>query len=72
MKPQEKASELVEKYYQSNLNYWFNKNTSKKCAKIAVNEIIENFGLTASGQTFYTEFRAVEFYKEVLNEIDKL
>jgi hypothetical protein len=37
-----------------------------------VNEIIENFGSKVNGQPFYTESGAVEFYKEVLNEIDKL
>jgi uncharacterized protein (DUF169 family) len=68
MTPQEKAKELVEKYYQSNLNYWFNKNTSKKCAKIAVQEIIS----AIDWHEFETPNKELEFWNEVLKEIDNL
>lgn len=45
---------------------------AKECALRAVDEILNNFGLTANGQTFFTEHRAVKYYQEVKQEIEKL
>jgi hypothetical protein len=39
---------------------------------IVVDEILNNFGLTANGQTFFTEHRAVQYYQEVKQEIKNL
>ena len=75
MTPQkEKAKELVEKYYQSNLNYWFNNNTAKQCAKIAVNEIIKANPIIPYKYVSENDAmnEANEFWSEVLKEIDKL
>jgi len=39
--PQDKAKELVEKFYQAGSNtQWISKGTAIECAKVAVNEII--------------------------------
>jgi hypothetical protein len=84
MTPKEKAQELVKSFepmvnpymgsgmlsntYDDDAILW----QSKKCAMIAVDEILNNFGLTCNGQTFFTEYRAVEFWKEVKQEIEKI
>jgi hypothetical protein len=80
--PKEKAKELVDKFYNAQIEY-LNKvgiteieeveiKIAIQCAIIAVNEILHNFGLTANGQTFYTEYRAVQHYQEVKEELEKL
>ena len=83
MTPKEKAKELTEMFifFASNEGttedgfiysdemQMFN---AKQCALIAVDEILNNFGLTCNGQTFFTEYRAVEFWKEVKQEIENL
>ena len=75
MIPQEKAKELFEKFYlisELNGSCMITKHSAKQCALIAVDEIINNFGLRTNGQKFYTEYRAVEYYQEVKKEIEKL
>lgn len=75
MTAKEKAKELVENIRLNVLDYEgcsINEHKAKQCAKIAVEEILKSFGLRANGQEFYTEYRAVEFYQNVLNEIDNL
>ena len=83
MTPKEKAKELIEMFifFASNEGttedgfiysdemQMFN---AKQCALIAVDEILNNFGLTCNGQTFFTEYRAVEFWQEVKKEIENL
>ena len=82
MTPKEKANELLESVMFS-LSKQLDLNTGKyqpiptnpyykECALVAVNEILNNFGLTANGQTFYTEYRAVQYYQEVKQEIENL
>jgi len=82
MTPKEKAEELVYKYENLVTTwdcYWDTEipvenrlPEMKQCALIAVDEILNNFGLQTTGQTFYTEYRAVEYWKEVKQEIEKL
>ena len=66
--PKEKAEELLDKYSNGALldNY-----EAKQCALIAVDEILDNFGLVCNGKTFYTEHRAFYYYSEVKNELNK-
>ena len=73
MTPKEKAEELVDKFFKDERLYWvLSYNQAKQCALIAVDEILNNFGLMTNGQNFYTEYRAVEYYQEVKQEIEKL
>jgi len=80
MTPKEKAKELLESVMFS-LSKQIDLNTGeyqpiptnpyyKQCALVAVDEILNNFGLTANGQTFYTEYRTVQYYQEVKQEIE--
>ena len=64
MTPQEKAKQLKEKFE--------NALTVKDCQIIAIDEILKNFGTLTEGQTFYTEYRAVKYYEEVKQELEKL
>lgn len=78
MTPKEKAQELVEKYmphiagadrYNTTLGL-YDKTISKKCALIAVNEIIKEID-----DKFLERYNAVDryfYYKEVKQEIEKL
>ena len=73
MKTKEKAKELVDKMYQ----HQWRKDTvefrnAKQCALIAVNEILKSFGTLTNGNLFYTTFNAIEYYKEVKQEIINL
>jgi hypothetical protein len=67
-KAKEKAEELVSVYFLLVQTIA----QQKQCALIAVDEILNNFGLRTNGQNFYTEYRAVEYYQEVKKEIEKL
>ena len=73
----EKAQELVDKmydemfYYRDGYNSGDAISAAKKCALIAVDEILDNFGLVCNGQTFYTEHRAFDYYSEVKHELNK-
>ena len=75
MTPKEKAKELVQRFideaYAETTEQLYTP-IAKKAALIAVDEILNNFGLTCNGQTFFTEYRAVEFWKEVKQEIENL
>jgi hypothetical protein len=76
MTPKEKAKELVNKFTIdlepfSEYGKW-DKLQGKTCALIAVDEILNNFGLVIYGKPFYTSSNTVFFYKEVKEEIEKL
>jgi hypothetical protein len=73
MTPKEKAKELVWKYLPI-LEGWKHKdsNQAKKCALILVDEILKSFGTLTNGNVFYTTFNAIEYYKEVKQEIINL
>jgi hypothetical protein len=73
MTPKEKADELFNKMdmiIYTDQDNW--KSQCIRCALIAVDEILNNFGLQTTGQTFYTEYRAVEYWTKVKQEIEKL
>ena len=80
MTPKEKAKEIFDKMYgktpvrdeESLIELDRDRDTAIQCALVAVDEILHNFGLTTNGQTFFTEHRAVEFYKQVQQEIENL
>ena len=77
MTPKEKAEELYFKYYK-NLNIFsYKRIKAKKCALIAVDEILDNAGMiwsgiyTETGMTAKGEIRK-KYWQEVKQEIDKL
>jgi len=82
MSPKEKALELIGNMGFSTgismdvqtgeFHPMYRNQYAKECALVAVDEILNNFGLTANGQTFFTEHRAVKYYQEVKQEIEKL
>jgi hypothetical protein len=72
MTPKEKAIELIDKYNNSIMSFLSDNmkyQNAIKCALIAVDEILKNFGTLTEGQTFYTEYRAVKYYQEVKQEL---
>jgi hypothetical protein len=72
MTPKEKAEELVDKYYvliHPKVNSYYQ---AKQCALIAVDEILNNFGLISESYIFYTSSSTRSFYEEVKQEIEKL
>ena len=73
MTPKEKAEELLWKYLPI-LEGWKyeDSNTAKKCALIAVDEILNNFGLISESYIFYTNSDTRSFYEEVKQEIENL
>ena len=64
----EKAQELLLKFAFKGAQH---EGEAKKFALIAVDEILDNFGLVCNGQTFYTEHRAFDYYSEVKHELNK-
>ena len=68
MTPQEKANELVNKYLIST-PIVFHIDDAKKCALIAVDEILENFGTLTEGKDHYCAYLTTEYYQEVKQEI---
>jgi hypothetical protein len=72
MTPQEKAEELYLKYYP-----WFNdygnpKPAAKKCALIAVDELIESHLLLTTTHEAEPSIRCKTYWQEVKKEIEKL
>ena len=85
MTPKEKAIELVDKFYQrfpltmdvittrGDLSWEYdNWKEAKECALIAVDEILNNFGLISESYIFYTSSSTRSFYEEVKQEIENL
>jgi hypothetical protein len=80
----EKADELIKKYSDFVSGYIGSSmltnteypeailNNAKQCALIAVDEILNNFGLISESYIFYTSSSTRSFYEEVKNEIEKL
>ena len=67
MTPKEKAEELVLKYLrlqEEGSSNWFHKILAKKCALIAVDEILDNLEDHTG--------KDIKFYNEVKQEIEKL
>jgi len=80
MTPQEKAIDLVDKFYQhTNTN---SKERAKACALIAVDEMIKEvynishqytaLYLVVSKSYYYEESKELKFWQEVKKEIEKL
>ena len=65
MTPKEKAIELFDKY-DSFLYKEYNNLEAKKCALIAVDEILNNDGFTKF------DYYLTEYWQEVKSEIEKL
>lgn len=88
MKSREKAKELVANYYQEFIKdyqvlacmsdeirhsiYKKRETFSKKCALIAVDEILNNFGTLTEGKQHYAAYSTIKFYEEVKQEIEEL
>lgn len=72
MTPQEKAKELVAKYYTSlhNSVHGFNHEQAKKCAIISVEEIRKFWNQEAYPLTHYSKWSA--YLKQVKTEINNL
>ncbi len=69
MTPKEKAKELVKKMHiESDIIYVMSKAQAKKCALIAVDEIIEAIKIADNITFMYV----IDYYKEVKQEIEKL
>ena len=72
--PQEKAEELVDQMYyqifdQRTPDTW---EKSKKCALIAVDNILNNFGTLTDGKSHYCDYAAIKYYEDVKQEIENL
>ena len=65
MTPKEKAQELVGKFIQTNGNSFF----AKECALIAVDEILLYL---KNSHDVMTSIKAVDYWQEVKQEIEKL
>lgn len=77
MTPKEKAQELFEKFnYHVEKKDFFGDNVeqrnTKQCALIAVDEILNNFGLLSEGKQHYASSSAIQYYEQVKAEIEKL
>lgn len=79
MTPKEKAVELVDSFriilIQSDTDAGEEiicTTIAKQCALIAVDEILNNFGLVSESYIFYTNSDTRSFYEEVKEEIEKL
>jgi len=75
MTPKEKAEELILKYLrlqEEGSSNWFHKILAKKCALIAVDEIL-NYDIRAKCEVqFIIEQRIESYWQEVKQEIEKL
>tara|TARA_R110000868_G_scaffold124524_1_gene329241 strand:+ start:323 stop:532 length:210 start_codon:yes stop_codon:yes gene_type:complete len=69
MTPQEKAKELVDKFTLVGLQQ---RNEGIQCAIICVDEILKNFGNLTDGKQHYCSYEAIEYYQEVIEEIEQL
>lgn len=70
--PKEKAEELINSYRNSIMSFLSDRmkdENAKKCALIAVNEILENFGLLTAGKDHYCAHLTTKYYEEVKQEI---
>lgn len=48
------------------------KEKAKECALVAVDEIINNFGLLTEGKAHYSSSSTVKYYEQVKQEIEKI
>ncbi len=67
--PKEKAYNIFKKFYNvdgQGFNDTISSNLARKCTKLHINLILENEIIKPSNN------QAIEYYQEVLNEIEKL
>ena len=86
MTPKEKANEILERFGNIEIfipqepkdidcklndlpSRWWIK---QQCALIAVDEIINNFGLLTEGKAHYSSSSTVKYYEQVKQEIEKI
>jgi hypothetical protein len=71
MTAKEKAEELVENFFNlyPNQDAYF---IAQRCALIAVDEILQNFGQLTEGKQHYAAYYTIKYYEEVKQEIEKL
>ena len=78
MSPKGKAEELIEKFSKSTLIFYDRvglsevKYEARRCALIAVDEILNNFGSLVGDKTHYCNYLTTQYYQEVKEEIEKL
>lgn len=65
---EEKAQELIEKYYPLSMDSFITRIYAKQCAVIAVDEILEVLYSLKLGNTLDQE---LEYYEQVKNELNK-
>ena len=70
MTPKAKAIELYNKYMQ--MPFPTHTDRAKRCALIAVDEIIEALGYKSLSDSPYTTLEARQYYVQVKQEIDNL
>ena len=76
MTAKEKSKELIQKYFDlfSNLGYYASLSEGKKCALIAVEEILNNSVMNYSGSDFSNNeiLSDTDYWQEVKKEINGL
>ena len=76
MTPKEKANELVDKYWLvESDNYsalYIDRSMGKKCALIAVDELIESHLVLSTTHDLKPSIRCKRYWQEVKQEIEKL
>lgn len=80
MTPQEKADELVLNYLRidNDTNEWFHKGLAKKCALLAVDEVIKvcpyysKEGCETIEQLRANDYEFITYWNQVKQEIEKL
>ena len=73
MTPKDKAKELVDKMWNIDERYGsIGFHEAKQCALIAVDRIINNFGLLTEGKTHYSSSSTVKYYEQVKQEIKNI
>lgn len=71
MAPKEKVQELIDKFSDlEDGEMYIGK--AKKCALIAVDEILNNFGTLTEGKKHYSAYCTIKYYEEVKQEINNL
>jgi hypothetical protein len=84
--PKEKAKQLIDRYLNEEINFpyidsedgrcigagYMTYNSAKQCALIAVDEILNNFGLISMGKQHYCAYYTIQYYEEVKKEIEAL
>jgi len=68
MTPKEKATELISRFYYTGIDEY----NCRQCALIAVDEILNNFGISVEDKTHYCSYSTIQYFQEVKQELEKL